>query len=268
VERFIHWDWVPEFLQNNVFAVVVAVLVVAALEWASPGTRQPPPRWRLNFVVYVFYVAVTALAAALGIDKVIDLARGATGGPWITLPSPHNVWQGLLHLAVALLLYDFFQYWVHRAMHRFGWLWRLHKLHHSDEALSVSTGLREHWLQPLFVPLLIWVPIVVLIGASPPAYWPFVIVAIFYLSHGNLRWHWGAFGRVVVGPQYHRLHHSRLPEHRDRNFADIFPLWDWLFGTATWPKRREYPPTGLTTGMSDEREPLDFRSALGPRKAA
>jgi sterol desaturase/sphingolipid hydroxylase (fatty acid hydroxylase superfamily) len=263
VQSFANWDWVPEFLEYNVVAVAAAVLIVLALERIGATTPQPAPRWRLNVLLYVLYAAVAALAAAGGFDRLFDLARTSTGGPWFKLPPPESLAGQGVHLLLALLVYDFFQYWVHRAMHRLPWLWRLHKLHHSDAALHATTALREHWLQPLFVPLLIWVPVVVLFQFSPPAVWPLVITGVFVLSHGNLRWHWGAFGRVLVGPQYHRIHHSRLPQHRDHNFADIFPLWDWLFGTAVWPKRNDYPPTGLTTGLSREAEPLELRTALG-----
>jgi sterol desaturase/sphingolipid hydroxylase (fatty acid hydroxylase superfamily) len=56
------------------------------------------------------------------------------------------------------------------------------------------------------------------------------------------------FGRASVclnSPQFHRLHHSALPEHRDCNFNQFFPVFDWLFGTYRRPGRDEYPPTGL-----------------------
>jgi hypothetical protein len=50
---------------------------------------------------------------------------------------------------------------------------------------------------------------------------------------------------LVNSPQWHRIHHSAMPEHRDKNFASLLPLWDILFGTAWIPKPDEYPVTGF-----------------------
>jgi sterol desaturase/sphingolipid hydroxylase (fatty acid hydroxylase superfamily) len=55
----------------------------------------------------------------------------------------------------------------------------------------------------------------------------------------------GPLTPVFGGPQYHRVHHSILPEHHDKNFAAFFPIWDIIFGTAYLPKKNDYPPTGI-----------------------
>lgn len=68
------------------------------------------------------------------------------------------------------------------------------------------------------------------------------------LIHSNVRIGFGRFGWLVGNPQNHRIHHSRLPEHTDKNFAQLFPLWDVIFGTYHWPRGDEYPPTGLSDG--------------------
>jgi sterol desaturase/sphingolipid hydroxylase (fatty acid hydroxylase superfamily) len=64
--------------------------------------------------------------------------------------------------------------------------------------------------------------------------WTFLIHANLKLSLGPLSW-------LVDGPQVHRIHHSQLPQHFDRNFAAFFPIWDVLFGTYYHPARGEFP---------------------------
>jgi hypothetical protein len=59
---------------------------------------------------------------------------------------------------------------------------------------------------------------------------------------------WGPMGRMITvlnSPQWHRIHHSMMPEHRDKSFASLLPLWDILFRTAWLPKPDEYPVTGF-----------------------
>lgn len=65
------------------------------------------------------------------------------------------------------------------------------------------------------------------------------------IGHANIRLQIGKASLFWCTPQVHRIHHSRLPQHRDKNFAFILPLWDVLFGTYYAPKRDEFPPTGV-----------------------
>src|SRR5258706_15193675 len=69
-----------------------------------------------------------------------------------------------------------------------------------------------------------------------------------YFIHLNLRLPLGPLTPVLGGPHLHRIHHSRLPEHQDKNFAAFFPIFDLLFGTYYPPSRAEYPATGLING--------------------
>ena len=58
----------------------------------------------------------------------------------------------------------------------------------------------------------------------------------------------GPLTPVIAGPQLHRLHHSRRPEHTDVNFAAFFPIWDVLFGTYVRPGSDDWPETGTHDG--------------------
>ena len=82
----------------------------------------------------------------------------------------------------------------------------------------------------------------------------------FYI-HANLGWHHGFLNRVFCNPEVHRLHHSRELQHRDCNFAAMFPVYDILFRTYVPPVRGVAPSTGLDTG---ERIETLRQANLGP----
>lgn len=65
------------------------------------------------------------------------------------------------------------------------------------------------------------------------------------LAHTNVRVQLGRFGFWLNNPQYHRIHHSIEPQHRNKNFCKALPLFDVIFGTAYKPGKDEFPATGL-----------------------
>jgi hypothetical protein len=82
------------------------------------------------------------------------------------------------------------------------------------------------------------VPVEILIVAAP------LRSLIIALAHTNVRAGYGFFSLLITGPQYHRIHHSSRPEHIDKNFAELFPVWDVIFGTVWRPKPDEFRRPG------------------------
>jgi len=150
----------------------------------------------------------------------------------------------LLALAFGFV-WDLCQYGLHRLQHAIPFLWETHRFHHEETALNVAAYPRSHFLAVLAV-VLFNLPLVALFGAQAPhAVAAFLMFPLWgFLSHANLRLGFGPLTPLVVGPQLHRIHHSALPEHRDRNFANLFPVIDIVFGTYYRPAPDEYPPTG------------------------
>ncbi|MEM9177631.1 MAG: sterol desaturase family protein [Myxococcota bacterium] len=151
-------------------------------------------------------------------------------------------------LVVAnLVLIDLVYYFYHRAQHRFPLLWAIHELHHADEELNATSSYRTYWLEMPVQAMLVALPTVAVFGGLGIRHATSVMAcSIFFLvfSHANLRLSLGPLSGWVIGPQVHRLHHSRLPGHRDRNFAQYFPFLDRLFGSFSAPAKGEFPPTG------------------------
>ena len=117
-------------------------------------------------------------------------------------------------------------------MHRVPVLWRLHEFHHAAEEFNGLTAAREHPLEKAINIVVMVVP-ALLIGL-PTAEFAIVTItfgAIGLVKHSSIPWH-GWFGKYVIqSPRDHFIHHSRVPEHHDQNFANYFPIWDHLFGT-------------------------------------
>lgn len=159
----------------------------------------------------------------------------------------------LFLLFVYLFLFDFLFYWYHRAEHTFSFLWPIHELHHSDEELNVTTSMRTYWLELPVQTLLISIPTHYFIGLDYTAAGLLPIIFTFWLliTHANIKFYMGPLSAVVCGPQVHRIHHSNLPHHKDKNFAQFFPIIDVLFGTYYKPAKNEYPSTG-TEGLSSK----------------
>jgi sterol desaturase/sphingolipid hydroxylase (fatty acid hydroxylase superfamily) len=173
-----------------------------------------------------------------------------------------------------LVVFDFFDYWIHRGQHAFEWWWSLHSLHHSQRSMTMWSDNRNHLLDDLIRDSLL-VVLGQLIGMGPGQF--VGLVAITQLSeslqHANLRLHFGAIGeRLWISPRFHRLHHSiglgheraqgggcegRLREGRSpalggHNFGVLLPWWDMLFGTANFELR--FDPTGVRDQVEQGRD--------------
>jgi sterol desaturase/sphingolipid hydroxylase (fatty acid hydroxylase superfamily) len=175
------------------------------------------------------------------------MIRGVGGG-LITLRSD-GWWQFGGSLLIFILVSDLYAYWSHRLSHLVPALWAMHSFHHSAEAMTLITGARHHWLETLITSACF--PLMAVLFNVPPA---IATTALFigFLPNGcvhlNVRFGLGRYSTWVNSPQWHRIHHSVQPEHMNKNFAAILPLWDLVFGTAWIPGADEFPDTGLVAG--------------------
>lgn len=259
------WDQLPGAMELLAYAYGLFLVTwpfFLILERVSPVTRTT--EYAFNWKVVFSNIVLTPLFYAFVLALTSILARGL-GLPALTYPAFEwssgvvaldLVWRSVLLFVTACFLSDFWYYWWHRAQHEWPWLWELHKLHHSDEHLNSTSIYRSHFLElagqalirGLTVGLLIDLSSapqtaigIVFVGLSP-AVWDFFI-------HANVRFDW--LNRLVPffsTPQFHWVHHSKLPEHQDKNYAIWLPLFDVLFGTYIRPRVDEYPPTGLSSG--------------------
>lgn len=169
-------------------------------------------------------------------------------------PKLEDAWPALMREPLAsflvyLVILDFVGYWVHRGQHQLRWWWALHSLHHSQRQMTFWTDSRNHLLDDV-IGAAIAATVALLIGVAPAQFVTIVVLSrvVESLSHANLRMSFGWLGsRLLVSPQFHRIHHAIGDGHEGRyggvNFAVLFPVWDMLFRTATFDEA--YHPTGI-----------------------
>lgn len=227
----------------EVFAFSFALGVLAPIAVLWPLERFFPanpsqPFWRPDSRLDVLYWlslpvlrgALAALAAipaiALGLFSEHELAHGF--GPLSRQP-------GWLQAIEFLVLFDLICYWAHRTFHG-PRLWKFHAIHHSSPQLDWLSTVRHHPVNEIVMRIGQSLP-VLLLGFSPTVLaWCLPLVTVHsLLIHSNLKWTFGPLGYVLVSPAFHHWHHTSQSEGIDKNFAEICPLWDRLFGTYYFP---------------------------------
>ena len=139
-------------------------------------------------------------------------------------------------LLLGVILYDFTTYWIHRASHKVPILWRLHRVHHSDTSVDSSTSFRFHPLEWVLIYQTGSIITAGIFGTDLNALFLYYLLVyiFFFLEHSNLsypKWINRTLGLIFVMPDFHRVHHHQEKSFTDSNFADIFIIWDRIFGT-------------------------------------
>ncbi len=172
------------------------------------------------------------------------------------------LWSSTLIVVLVTVLRDLGTYITHRLSHTVPMLWEFHKVHHSAEVLTPFTVYRKHPVYNVvgdLVQLFLVAPVQGLIAflfVGEPA--PLTILganlvfSLFHVAGANLRHShiWLPFGpvwsRILISPAQHQVHHSKAERHWNRNYGEVFALWDWLFGSLYIPgKAREVLEFGV-----------------------
>jgi sterol desaturase/sphingolipid hydroxylase (fatty acid hydroxylase superfamily) len=244
-------------IRLSAFAAVFAALalweIFAPRRALIAGRR---PRWPSNFGVLV----VDSLLVRLLIPTAaVGAALFAAGHGY-----------GLFNLAgfrlsiaslLGFLALDFVIYLQHVVFHKVPVLWRLHRMHHADLDIDVTTGVRFHPFE-ILISLIIKIAVVIALGIPAIAVVLFEVVlnATSMFNHANVAmpsWLDRMLRLIVVTPDMHRVHHSIVRQETDSNFGFNLPWWDWLFGTY-----RQEPATGhdaITIGLPIFRDARELR---------
>ncbi|MFN3215770.1 MAG: sterol desaturase family protein [Acidimicrobiales bacterium] len=215
-----------------------------------------------NYVLDMFYMFVqgpvmVALAVVFTAPLRDLLDQHAS---WLVLDSTRAL-PALVVVALGLLLADFIAWCAHVAMHKVGWLWRFHMIHHAQRELNLFTANRAHPVDIAFqvvvrfVPLYFFVPSITE-QAETMLLYALAITWHIRFQHANIAFTLGPLRYVFVTPQSHRIHHSLNPEHWNSNYANVFTCWDRMFGTHNGDTTVR-PPTGIADGGI--LEPVSYR---------
>jgi len=173
----------------------------------------------------------------------------------------HLGWPAWLEMVTGVVAMDLAIYLQHRVFHYVPVLWRLHRVHHADLDVDVTTGARFH---PLEILMSLGIKFVVIVSLGAPALgvlaFEILLNATSMFNHSNVRLP-QAVERVlrwfIVTPDMHRVHHSILRRETDSNFGFNLPWWDRLFGT--YRGQPEAGHEGMTLGIEQFRDPKELR---------
>jgi sterol desaturase/sphingolipid hydroxylase (fatty acid hydroxylase superfamily) len=241
---------------NDLFSklpLVVLVVAFAAISFgeylhaARPG-RRGWRRVRRNLLISLTGIVVSGMTAGtlLGLSALVEDKHwglsGATGVPaWI--------------LALAgLLLLDLADYWRHRLSHIVPALWRLHRVHHSDLKLDVTSSLRSHPLEFVLRPIVFGITIVTFgIPILAVLLHPILQLPVLIFQHANLRLPEtvdSVLTALISTPAMHLVHHSCQTRETNSNYATLLTVWDRIFGSL----HPSNPPEAIgLSGYNDER---------------
>lgn len=229
-------------------------LVMALAEWLLPRRKLSAsklPRWGSNLALVVlntvaarFLIPLSAVAAAMSAQTyefgLLNLFSFSV----------------VIKIVLAVAFLDFAIYLQHVLFHAVPIFWRLHRVHHADLDLDVTSGLRFHTLE-ILLSALIKLGVIALLGAPPLAVVIFEVVlnATAMFNHSNVRLPLGldrVLRLVLVTPDMHRVHHSVNRSETNSNFGFNLPWWDYFFGTYC-----DQPALGheqMVIGMAEVRD--------------
>ena len=221
-----HAEAVTYVVFFGLFVILAAAEVVVSRS-SAPAERVR--RWSTNVVLTVCWIAA---GAALPMTLFGAAAWAGAAGWGLQNQFDHPI---ALTLVLGILARSLVSYAVHVAMHKVPLLWRLHRVHHLDTHLDVSTTTRMHPLEA-WASAPLTVAGVVALGIPPTAVLLYEILdaAVVVFTHANIRLPPQidrAIGIVFVTPDLHRVHHSALQPDTDSNYGATLSLWDRLFGT-------------------------------------
>lgn len=215
-------------------------------ETVFPARRSDNAQIHRNAVNIAVGLSNAALAAVAFGAVMTILASWTSANHWGVL----NLLAPPLDIRwpLVLLLLDSFTYLWHFANHRSAWLWRFHRAHHADGALTATTAVRFH-AGEIALSALAKMALIPLLGLQLEelAAYETLLAASTAFHHANISMgRWDALLRlVIVTPDMHKLHHSINPRQTHSNFATILSIWDRLGGTFQRPEHMESLKFGL-----------------------
>jgi len=270
-----------------ILVVIPGLSFLADQSAAAPTIPLPEPESELGLLPALVILGLFTTVAAAELVRPLRTRSGATSRRWVGNLSLCILSNGILvlpiltafaaafvaqseqkslldvfglpsamRLVVAVIGLDALAYAQHRLLHRFDLLWRFHAVHHSDPEVDVTTTFRHHPVEAIFNGALVG-GVVLLVGFSPAeiAAYTWVSFVVELVAHANIAlpsWFGAIFGRLIVTPEFHHLHHSRAKAEANANFGQAFSIWDTLFGTAR--ARSSEDPRRLEFGLEEFRE--------------
>ena len=285
--RYLYGDITQPSLHSYFYLLILVSLGAYAFERVRPWrAEQPAVRrdfWLDAFYMFFNFFLFSLLGYNAAADVVVRAFRDGLSAIGVESLAVLDVsaLPGWAQLVLLFVLRDFIHFWVHRLLHRVPWLWRFHKVHHSVREMGFAAHLRFHPGETVVYRTLEYVPLA-LIGFGLD---DFILVhvtslTIGHLNHSNVRLPLGPLRYVFNSPQMHLWHHVKQPPVATGiNFGVSLSVWDWIFGTAYWPRDdaqlalgfdgvETYPDSFLGQLVDPFRRPRGARPSSSSRDSA
>ncbi|MBP0016991.1 MAG: sterol desaturase family protein [Cyanobacteria bacterium SBLK] len=269
------------------FYILGFLVIAACLYWFSPDNSKdrawgkffndtfPPALYvshsfRLDWQCYLINgllkvalnlsVASIAMAIALSSRQIFESIFGVS-----PLRFESNLLLILIHTFFSIAIFDLGTYCAHYCLHKVPLLWEFHRVHHAAEGLTPITGFRDHPIDVAFKKTIKSLFLGIYLGGfnyltkgqidTVTVDGTLIILFLFDFTinfrHSHL---WISYGwhleHIFSSPILHQIHHSQKEIHLDKNLAEVFSFWDYLFGTLYVPTQREQ----LIVGIPGERD--------------
>ncbi|PHS67043.1 MAG: sterol desaturase [Flavobacterium sp.] len=245
----LNWTWdsilfkVPWYA-NYFWGLITISIVVWLLEITFPW-RKNQSIIRKDFWLDGFYMFFNFFIFSIiisGIYKVLEIffsEMGLSNKSFSLFDISH--WSMWLQLLVFFIVLDFVQWLTHVLLHKYEFLWRFHKVHHSVKEMGFAAHLRYHWMENIFYKPLKTFGVMILGGFEPEQAYivHFIAIAIGHLNHANIKITWGPFKYVLNNSVMHLYHHIKaLPKDRPQgiNYGISLSIWDYIFKTNYVPE--------------------------------
>ena len=231
----IHAQWAPTMALQ--FAAMLAALALAALaehrlRFRAAWKQRAPGEARTDLtsmlvLMMVVDPLVKRMLLPLLASAAITLAQPFGSLGWFPKDGP--LW---FQLALAALIAEFGQYWMHRAGHRVRWMWAVHGFHHQPQRIDWLNGFRVNPLNMVWHQLA-GLGVLVVLGAPEPILQMLVVLStvVAVLQHANADLAYGPWNRLFSTADLHRWHHAAEAGVGQVNFGGLLVLWDQVFGT-------------------------------------
>ena len=233
----------------QVLAAAIVLALLWTLEWAVPFLPSRQGRFKhaaRNITVGLFNSVILALLFAPGLFLLTDWTESNNFGLLHLVDLP--LWASTVF---AILLQDAWMYVWHRANHRAAFLWRFHKVHHSDPEMDASTAVRFHTGE-ILISAVLRLAVIAVLGLTlwQILLYDLLILPVILFHHSNIRFPEKfdkPYRALFASPAMHRIHHSPERIETDSNYSTIFSFWDRLARSF----RLREKPVDVKYGLSE-----------------
>jgi len=217
-------------MQNDLILLAIPLFIIFMLVEMVYGIAVKRNTYKVNDVISNLSQGLISQVVVICVPF-FQIGAYELISTWLGDASTHPIWQHWYGWLIALLVYDFLNYWVHRISHECAFFWGCHVVHHQSQYFNFSTALRQESFFPI-VSCFFFFPMALL---GIPSY-QFAVVSVItllyqFLIHTEHIDKMGWFDSVFSSPSNHRVHHAINDEYIDKNFGAILIIWDRIFGT-------------------------------------